>query len=140
MGSILVREGFTDTAIPAAAKAFLETSEFLENAIGRGSSSVVPPKVVESQSTQQVERTNQMGQTAAAGINPGRNAEFQHSSGDNARGAEVFFRQKRIQLGGVISSREQADELIEAIKALKPMLKEGDRADQKQTDPEADTD
>lgn len=134
--SFLVREGFTDTAIPAAARAFLETSEFLENAIGRGSSSVIPPKVVESQSTQQIERTNQMGQTATSGINPGRHAEIHLSTDEKARGAEVFFRQKRIQLGGVISSREQADELIEAITALKPMLKDDDNVDPRRSSPD----
>lgn len=41
-------------------------------------------------------------------------------------GPEIGFAQKRIWLSGVVRTHTEADELIETINALKPLLKEKD--------------
>lgn len=50
-------------------------------------------------------------------------------------GPAVFFSRCRIELSGVISSQEDADDLITALKALRPLLKASRIAD---TDPSED--
>lgn len=135
--AFFIKERFTDAAIPAAIRAFRETFEFLRNAIESESYWDREGEVVESQTNQQVENPTPMlkfQQTPVSSVNAGRLAEIKSQRG-HSDGAEILFLQRRIQLGGAISNRKQAEELIATLNALKPMLKDGDEAEM---DPTAD--
>lgn len=124
--AFLIKEGFTDAAIPSAIRAFQETFSWVENAIGSESHRATSVEPVDSQSNQQVERSKPMGtaqHVSSLGMNPGRVADMR------ASGAEVSIQQKVISLGGSIDSRKQADELIDMLSALKHILKDGDDAE-----------
>jgi hypothetical protein len=130
--SFLVREEYTDAAIPAAIRAFHQTWEFLENAIEKGSHVPPPPNVVESQSKQSVEGNSTMagGQVTGAGdAIPGRGAEIIKASA--AGGADLRFVKKVILLGGSLGNRAQVDEAIATLQALRPMVEEAETADNK---------
>lgn len=120
--SYLIRQGFTHTAIPAATRAYRETFLFLENAIGSGSYSEQREPVVESQPNQLVERSLPMN----ASMQSPRRVDSLPTQAGNApqptEGYDVRIWQKTIYLGGTVRTRNEADELIETINALKMVL------------------
>lgn len=127
MQAYLIKEQFTDTAVPAAARAFRETFEFLKNAIESESYPPAVADVVGDPQSKPIERLMQMAAVPHASmdqVNQGRRADIRASGA--ATGAEVFIQQKRIELSGAIASQKQADELIAMISALKPMLLKDD--------------
>jgi hypothetical protein len=118
--AFLIRQGFTHTAIAPAKRAFFETFLFLENAIGSDSYLQGPPAVIESQPNQQVERDNPMAHfKLTAPANPVSAGNLPES-----RGPVVQMAQRKIVLGGIISTRAEAEELITMINGLKAMLKD----------------
>lgn len=122
--SFLVKQGFTYSAIPAAIRAYNETFSYLEEAIEYESTSPAASQVTESQPNQSFggnENMKHIGQTpeAQAKLTPS-NKKF--AGGEVQSGATVSFAQKRIWLGGVITNQSEADELIETVMALRPML------------------
>jgi hypothetical protein len=126
--AFLVREGYTDTAIQPAIRAFRETFLFLENAIERGRNSQLEADVIESQPEQQVDKLQSMArpmQTQMAAAKPDRGLENRPDRDAPPEGASINFHNRNIILiGGRISTRSQAKELISAITALMPLLKE----------------
>lgn len=115
--AFLVKEGFTNAAIPAAIKAFQETFLFLENEGGYERNLIADNSPLESTENQQVvdfpmyQNSNTKPQSQ----------NFLEVAG--GVGASIQFANKRIALSGVIETREQADELIATINALKNMLR-----------------
>lgn len=120
--SFLVREGFTDTAIPAAARAFLETSEFLKNAIGKGSSSVASPGVVDSASTPHVERNDPMAHpsTPSAKIDQGASAPPMIPTSLNS--TKPIFDFESVAINTRIDNQEDLAELLLRLEQIKSML------------------
>lgn len=126
--AFLVRSGFTDAAIQSAIKAFRETFLFLEKETDSGSYSQQDAGVVESHSDQQDERLQKMAsppQSLPAPTKLNRVPENRLGFDVIADGASINFHNRSIiLLGGRISTRVQARELISAISALMPLLKE----------------
>lgn len=128
--SFFVKEGFTDTAIPSAIRAFQETFASVENANESESYFHAPRGVEESQPNPKVEEHEAM---SAAMHSDARAGSPNAASGrPNAmpisapEGPQFQWVQKRIWLGGVISDQAEAEELIAFINAVKPMLKQDD--------------
>lgn len=122
--SFFVKEGFTNTAIPAAIKAFQETFSYLENTIEYGSHSDDADDVIESQPNQQVEGVSTMHvQTKAASRSS--NQPVIHSNPipqASPTGPEYHFIDKKIWLGGVVMTKADAEDVITYLTAVKPML------------------
>jgi hypothetical protein len=120
--AFLIREGFTDTAIQPAIKAFRETFLFLEKETESGSYSQPEADVVESQPDQTVERPQNMArplQTSTPFSTPDRGQENRPMPPvAHPEGATIHFHNKSIVLGGRVSTRAQAEELIATINAL----------------------
>lgn len=118
----LIRQGFTNAAVGPASRAFLETFLFLENAIGSGSYFDGCDPVIESKQNQMVERSSQMNapmQTPSRSDSPVGSME---KTGLAVEGYDVRIWQKTIYLGGTVRTRDEAEELITTINALKTML------------------
>lgn len=124
--SFFVKEGFTDTAIPAAINAYQETFSFLRNAIERESYGSDVDHAVKSPLNQIVEGESAMQHQAQTPTPENNLAQDQGNPKFTKaeEGPEIHFAQKRIWLGGVISTRLEAQELINTITALMPMLQD----------------
>lgn len=92
----------------------------------------------------QVEMDSSMGkilQTAMANTKPDHSLENRSRIDGSSEGHSIHYHNKCIWLGGRISTRSQADELIATVNALKPLLKENDdevaaSKDRRESDPE----
>lgn len=120
--SYLVKEGFTNTAIPAAIKAYNETFEFLENEVEDERTSPAPSERLESSANQPLMESS----TMQAPTQISRPSDATHLALTPGQGASIQFANKMIALGGVISTPDEADELIATLTALKPMLRKAD--------------
>lgn len=126
--SFLVKLGFTNTAIPSAIRAYRETFEFLENAIENESYWGDGKSDLESQSNQN------LGGDSNMIVQPQTLASANQQLPDAGKpvienGPSLHFAQKKIWLGGVIGTKKEAQDFIETINALMPMLLDDDAQD-----------
>jgi hypothetical protein len=129
--SFFVKEGFTDTAIPSAIRAFQETYTFAQNAIESGSHVKLATGVSESKQDQSdTEAKSMMANTQTSGstVNPGRFAEERRQQLPKTEGPEYLIANNKIWLNGVVANQEQAQELLDFIKAVMPLLRKSEQA------------
>ena len=112
--SYLIRENFTDAALPSAVRAYVQTREFVQQEAGSESNRVEPDGVVESVPDQQLKseptmQTTRHGQSAV-----------QNPSLTGGRSFGVNYVGDGIQISGFLSSRRDVQSVITALEALLP--------------------
>jgi hypothetical protein len=124
--AFLIKEGFTDTAIPSVTASYLRTVRFVEDEIGRDSNGRVAPRGQESTYVQQVGDTP-MQEIRHALPPAGRNP--QHASNptpqqekQDAKASFHWVGGKIILTGGTIATQEDLDEAAAFLNALRPLL------------------
>ncbi len=123
--SYFIKEGFTDSAIPAAIRAFQETASFVENAIENDSHShggqeqalLAPNQLVEA--ADKMQRGSQ-AKGGGAGVPP------ELPSPSAKKMPDYRFFDDEIWLSGVVTNRQQAKKVVEFINAVMPLLKSED--------------
>jgi len=130
--SYLIRQGFTHTAVGPATRAYRETFLFIENAIGSESYPARRGDMIESQSNQPTEGVQPMYQPPLPTQRSAPPAMLSGNSVPAVDGYEVRLAQKAIWLSGVVRTQTDADDLIAAINALKPMLPAPEAAPEKE--------
>ena len=116
--AFLVKQDFTHTAIPAAIKAFKETFSYLENVTENESNGSKDIDRVESHENQELNERHKMRSSTTT--------ELSRKSGEVSIATldQYYFdpAKKKIRLGAWISSKEEANEAISYIQALKEFL------------------
>lgn len=126
--SFLIKEGFSDTAVPSAIRAFQDTTLYVENTIESESHLQLRSGVEESEPNQEVERGSPMHaaqHTQKTPIEAGRSAGFRSTHGDVEKPIYQVFDNK-IWLGGVVANQKEAKELVTFINAMMPLLRSSD--------------
>jgi hypothetical protein len=122
--SFLLKEGFTDAALPPVRRAYFDTAVFIAQEIGSESNGPAGPSPSESLVDRRVEGPSNM---------PAQPLPTYLSSSNRAPAVipivatgkpRMAWVDKRILLeGGVIESAEDADDVISYLSALKPLLR-----------------
>ncbi len=114
--SYLIRENFTDAALPSAMRAYLQTREFVQQEAGSESNGVGIEGCVESSVDQQVRSEPTMKSahaTQQTARNPAPHPE---------RPFSIAFVGDGIQINGFLSSRREVQSVITALQALLPSM------------------
>jgi len=114
--SYFVREEFTDSAIPSAVRAYMETYEFLENATGYESHSHPSQLAQESVPDQPVKRTPTMQTQQNTGGQSSMPADFK------APQMHLDWGNKRAWVSGHFATKAAAQELIDFANAVMATL------------------
>jgi len=130
--SFFVKEGFTDTAIPSAIRAFHDTFAFVQNANANlsGGHLVRTSELSEAPPNRRSEKGGASAatrQTLGAVVNPARAAEartIQPSA--SMEMPEYRIVDDKIWLGGVVANQEQAAKLVDFINRIMPMLRKAE--------------
>ncbi|MEL6207400.1 MAG: hypothetical protein AAFR47_19100 [Pseudomonadota bacterium] len=122
--SYLLKRGFTDAAIPAAIRAYIETMQYAQQFLDSESSGRSPVSMEESAPDHDF-RGREMRESQVIRSDAARPAP---NVGDASREQELSFNMigSRIALGGVVKTKADAEHVIATMQALKVLLKDSD--------------
>lgn len=120
--SLLLKEGFTDAAIPSAVRAFMKSYEFLQDANvcdGHGRWLSDAPDSPEHKAIEEIPVSTTQRESVDTARQTSRDPRENFQESDSPT---FFFDGKRIDLGGSVLDQEQAEKVVQYINAIKMML------------------
>ena len=120
--SFLLKEGFTDAAIPPAARAYLESYEYLQHLEVCDSHGVWLEKHVSSQQLQQIEEISVPSSQNSFIHTAATPAVYIPKVPQSTDSPAYAFSGGRVDLGGAVISKSQAAEVIQFMNAVMPLL------------------
>ena len=120
--SFLIRENFTDAALPSAMRAYLQTAEFVLQRVGSESNSITAAPLRESAPDQSFMEPDRMRDSRVADAQNAVPPGNPHGSDDDVPFKISFERGLGIKISGVIATQEDAEDAIWFIQALQSEL------------------